>query len=1280
MSLAALTFLFKNPVVQKIVEIGGKYTYKQLSNKYQFYSILEDLGIEKPTDDHERLYVHTTVLFSAKGKQSELIKLLLLKDSQQAFLDEIRNGQNGAFLRQLDHALHTQSFVREIKHWQQIPAEEAKDFVDIYQDLVSQVASPVQHQLIEGNRSLNSLMKDQHRESQENFRDLKQELLDIKSSIAQIVPVVATSPETAPVTAFEILQQEYERQITEIIKTLNQGKVRRAMDEFLTLKTQLWDKLSPVLQFKLLTNLGVAYFQLQEEETAAPLLIEAHELDPESKLGWSNVVNAYLSIGDTANAESHVDEFICKFPDSKSAYAALIKLKAKDHTTDEILTMVPEGLRDSVEIVTALGLAARQRDELKLSIELLRQAKTLKPDDRYINQQLLQSWLEVLARDYRLINLQVLTGEDKTMLEELLAIVYKEQALTDVHESPFAKANLYLAEGFVLFLLKRRSDASAANLKGLEIDPESQFLRKQQGLLLAFSGDLNGAIEMLSKITDYDRVPDVPLLLSEIYRNAGRYDEAIELVESYRAQATDEIFLKQSKYVLVDLYIRRDQNDKITQFESNFSKDDIVDLISLARIQRYRKSPENTISLLKDAIKLASGDSTFRERFLLGEELYRNELFEDAITVFETISDGQTPSEINQFLGRAYRKTGRIADLTRLLRQLREHNGPLMGYTEEEVDIYLYDLSDYHKAQQIAQAYTEKFPSEFGMQLQLNGINIRLENYAGTDTFFDKPIKLWELTHNWVKIYLNQLIRQDRRQQAFEIAYEYRRLKNNEEAHVLFLQTALQHPNGAEAKFKPEAVGKGCVVTLTDRSRNKYILIIEDRPDTELLENEINPGHPKFQKLENKKIGDIVQFDNSFTKWEITSLDSKYTYAFRESQDKCATIYSETSPLRVFNTDDLNEVLGQVVDPNWSKNFQMAQDYYRSCQITLGSFAEAFNYHPMNLWAQLRSIKTVGIRTCDGQSGRLENNSKLLERKVNKKAKKKTKVKLVRLCADLLGMVTLFELPIIDIISQTFGKLLITESTWDSLLQFQQDVQTFSAQPNERLEALLDFVRNHCEIRQPKQLMQINSLEKGRLDDVIGRPFHETMLLAAEYKAILYTEDQALANLAKTEHKVDSTWSQGLAHYFLGNGSMDVETYEATAIQLTLMNYKHTYVSRLTLQEALRKYGAGSREFNTVLEVMQGNTTSMDTAIFVVYGFIADLWRRNMNDTDPEAEEITYLILLHYLTDRTVIDALSLLQRLALIGYGAPNTRYGQYIYRQIEKQIQKVKQNFDCE
>jgi tetratricopeptide (TPR) repeat protein len=1039
----------------------------------------------------------------------------------------------------------------------------------------------------------------------------------------------------------------------------------------------LWEGLAPALKFKLITNIGVAYFQLQEEEKAAPLLIEAHLLNPESELGWSNIVNAYLAVGDTENAESYVKRFIQKFPDSRSAYVALIKLKAKDYTIEAIKKSIPEFFHGTPEVITALGLAARQRDEFDLSIDLLKKAKVLQPEDRYINQQLLQSWLESLARNYKLINLQVLSDGDKVQLEELLNILRKEQELTDEHETPLAKANLYLGEGFVLFLLKRRTESGIANLKGLEIDPESKFLRKQHGMLLAFSGDLEGAIEMLNKIDDYEDVPDVPLLLCEILRNAGRYEEAIKLIERERDRVTDLTFLEQSKFVLLDLYIRQNEGYKLDKLNDTFSKDKIMDLISLARVYRYKDEQKKVEKMLKDALKIAQlRPPSSREAFLLGEELIRVEMYKEAIIIFDKIADPKTPSEINQYLVRAYRKTGRVDNLLDLLRTLRRHNGPLKGYTELEVDVNLHELSAYQEARDIAKAYTEKYPGEFAMKLQLNGINIRLERYQEADAFFDEPIKIWELTHNWIKIYIQQLIQRNRRQQAFEIAYEYRRLKNNEEAHVLFLQTALQNPDSAEAKLKPDAIDKDTSVTLNDRSKKGYTLTIEDRPDNELGENEINLNHPKFLALKGKKVGDVIKFGNSFTKWEVTEIESKYTFAFKDSQDKCATIYSETSPLRVFSTDDFQEVMGQMIDPDWSRNFSLALDYYKACRVNLGSFAVNFGRHPITLWGQLRSISSVGVRVSDGQTGRIEANVKLLKQRLKNKTDKK-KNPSVRICADLTALVTLFELPVKDVVTTVFGKLMITESTWDSLLQFRQEVLTFSAGPNEEIEALLEFVKSVSEIRQPQTLLRLNGLEKDRLDDLIGKPFHETLLLAAENKAILYAEDQALANLAKTEHKLDSTWSQALTQYLLEDAIIDPKRYEETVIRLCVMNYKHTYVRSLTIHEALYRFGSESAEVNAVLEFMHGDTTSLETAVFVIYGFITQLWRDSLSTDGLVAGEITYRTILHYLTGRTVIEALSLLKKLSALGHGALNNNFSRYLNHQVNKQIKVIRQNF---
>jgi len=114
-----------------------------------------------------------------------------------------------------------------------------------------------------------------------------------------------------------------------------------------------------------------------------------------------------------------------------------------------------------------------------------------------------------------------------------------------------------------------------------------------------------------------------------------------------------------------------------------------------------------------------------------------------------------------------------------------------------------------------------------------------------------------------------------------------------------------------------------------------------------------------------------------------------------------------------------------------------------------------------------------------------------------------------RLCADIVTLATIFELEIVEQITGLFGKILITESTWDTLLSYKQDVEAFSNDENKKVNNLLEFVRKYTEIRQPSILIELNGLDKDRSDDLLGRSFHETLLLAAEQKAILFTDDIA---------------------------------------------------------------------------------------------------------------------------------------------------------------------------
>ncbi len=1256
MDPSSLILLFKNPVIKKICETAGKYSYQELCKNYTFYRFLNELGIERPKDEHQRLYLHTTVLFAAKGKQREFIELILLPESQAAFREEVQEEKSGAFLLQLDSALHTHRLVKEIKHWNEIPFADVEDFFNTYRSLVKTVATPVQNAILSQGTKQAVLIEQNKQISIQGFQALSDQM-------AGLTDMLTNGPGKP-------LQEEYNRQLKVIIETLSEGKVRRALEELLVLKEQLWEKLDGSLRFRLLTNLGVCNFRLEAYDQAAEFLIEAFPYNPGSATALNNLVNAYMFTGDEVQAQRNCALFIESFPENPEAYSAWIKLNSPELSLEELKEKVPDFLQNHPVILTALGLAVRKRNEYDLSIGLLKQAMNAGAADEFICEHLIQTYLDKYSLSFQLINLGIPDEKTTPELEEMLGLIRKQLSATDEAETPGMKAKLYLAEGFTLNLLQRPSEALSATSQGLALEPENLFLIKQKAILLAYDGDADAAITLLQPVERFYEVPDVPLFLAEVCHNVGRTTEAISTLEAFTAITSDGHFLEQSKHILVDYYILEKQDNKLSLLSATaFSEETITNKISLAKIGKYHGEMENVVAILRQGLGLVTAETRFRDKYLLAEICNREQLVSEAVTLYETINEPGAASAISASLIRLYQKLGRLKDALAALRLIREKNGPVKGFTESEVYILCNYLSDYRGAAEVAAVYVARFPENMTMILQLNGLYLRLEEFEKADAFLDEKIAYWNLDAQLFQIYLLQLTSRRKEQQVYKIAYEYRRLKDDQQAHTAYLQTLLQVHWPKEGDSTPKTVALDTVVTLTDKSGYKFFLTIEDRPSSELKAGEVNAEHPRFTAIIGKTTGEIVQFEGSFTKWTVTAIEKKYTFAFHESQQKTATIYAETSPLKVFHTDDFPELMGQLYDPQYAGNFQTAVDLYKNHSLTLGFFAQRFDKNPLELWGQLRSIPDCGIRTCRGEPGSLNASAAQLKNSP-------------RICADVLGIATLFELPVADLVIKHFGKLLITESTYDTLLDFVRLAIGFGAHENgdSRAERLLAFVKSNTETVQPQKILQMNSLEKGHFDDLIGKSFYESVLLAEEMNAVLYTEDAILRLVAQSEHQVAGCWSQSLLFYFLGEKLIDRDMYENGCLTLATMNYRHTYISGGTLVAAVKQHGADTGFMIRLLTILHGNNTSIESVPFVVYGFITNLWTGDLGLSDSEKEELTFLSVMALLTDRTVIQAATPLQRLALLTARAMPQAAARLVYAKIAATITHIRRLFDLD
>ncbi len=107
-------------------------------------------------------------------------------------------------------------------------------------------------------------------------------------------------------------------------------------------------------------------------------------------------------------------------------------------------------------------------------------------------------------------------------------------------EPNFATAHHWYAE---FLTMQGRFDESFAEYeRALELDPLSMAIRTDLGLAYYYAGQFDRAVNYLQQSKDLDiTYPRTYLYLSEVYRNQGKYDEAIDEYEKYRVRVGDDL-------------------------------------------------------------------------------------------------------------------------------------------------------------------------------------------------------------------------------------------------------------------------------------------------------------------------------------------------------------------------------------------------------------------------------------------------------------------------------------------------------------------------------------------------------------------------------------------------------------------------------------------------------------------------------------------------------------------------------------------------------------------
>jgi len=126
------------------------------------------------------------------------------------------------------------------------------------------------------------------------------------------------------------------------------------------------------------------------------------------------------------------------------------------------------------------------------------------------------------------------------------------------------------------------------------------------------------------------------------------------------------------------------------------------------------------------------------------------------------------------------------------------------------------------------------------------------------------------------------------------------------------------------------------------------------------------------------------------------------------------------------------------------------------------------------------------------------------------------------------------------------------------------------AKQNEGMERLIGTLNDVCVVESGVGLAELGSEERGNLASFFGRYGAESIVIAKKPGRILWTDDLAVAGVARSEEGVSSVWSQAVFSSLLAGGYISQEVLDEFTLRLLARGYYWTRVSSTVVLHAAK--------------------------------------------------------------------------------------------------------------
>jgi tetratricopeptide (TPR) repeat protein len=1057
---------------------------------------------------------------------------------------------------------------------------------------------------------------------------------------------------------------EHSAEIDHARDLLEALKHKEAFDYLEKLEKRIWTSATNLIRFRLLTNKAAALLFLRnDDKDAGQLFIEAHQYNPDDEKALSNRAVGHLLLGQFTEAKDFAEKVIQKNPTNSQAFAVLVSCISDSDPMEKVIQCIPTNIRKTEQGAYAIAVATRRRGDVESSLQWFEVAlqcavkgKQKNPD---LRAELAATLLQVVMSKHEVLTRTHLIPEDKNKISRARDLL--TESINEVSESETLnyRSSWFVNRSTAHELLGELDSALLDIEAAIHARPDDSASLNQKSFLLYLKGDTSKAIDILYAVIEKKDLPKASLLLAGILHEKGELDAAEKVLREFFSHDTPAPLRMEAERLLIQLHVTQGKYEMAREVSATLRAAEPTQVLNLVVASRIEKSAGDIVSatkLLDEARGYVTETTPSHHLIELADDLYALEKYSDAWPLYERLVDARVNNRLVKQLLYSYFRSDEIEKALALCKAIPlQEKSPFAVQIELSI---LEELNDLERAAAVAEQFLETHPDNFEIRVRLALIHFRQEEFGKLDAFLNTNVDTVHLSVDAGFRLAALYVQRGMMERALELAYELRRRHfDNGDAHLKYVGLFFTGEQKLDsASLIPEKTAIGTAVRVENAAHEFRWHLLEDRPDVNVTANEINVVTELGSKLVNKKVGEEVILSHgafSDTVVKIVEIKSKYVYVLHESltllPDRFPEIKGfERITFKTGSDDEKRETIEKLLDTDVTRREQLKkiEKFYRESHLTIGAIAELLGKNVIDIWPM---ICRWGLKCCLGTVAERENALGLLEQ---------SKV----IAMDITALLTAAELKLLSIIDRNFEEILVCQSTLDLLQSAIAERQGIGAggymtmrkegnkifreeitaeQINKQiefLEAVKEWIKRYSNVRPSPVVTKF--ARRKEIQDLIGRSFLDTILLAKENSCPLYTDDYGTKSLAENDadFQVSGVWTQAVAMHALREKLITEDEYNNLVVQLVGLNYRHTTISGPTVLEAAKRAEwSSARPYTDVLETFRGSQTEIHSAVAVFSDFLFLLWQQPLLDSKRETLVLCFLDVLTDMRDDMVV-------------------------------------------